>query len=443
MAKEEQEGCAAVRPETGAPEQPWCLTVDGEGRWTGGHEPLGAHGAGRSVAWTSAAPESDLHQLRAWRSAVGPAWLLEGAGTADPRLPVVAATWNARTGGGALRAFWRGLLAERGGAGTPVVALLQEVFSSGDHVPRGADGSAGAGRAGGMFARAGGEARAAAAAARRSSFREAAGAAGPRSGAGGSSRRWAWAERIADSPPGEARTDVVAFAKEEGLSLVYVPSMRNGAGSVEGGAAEDEAPVREDRGNAVLANVPLVYPLAVELPFERQRRVAVAAEARLGGERVAFCSVHLDNRAPWRRAWRSLGQARGRQMAGLLRALATLGLIPSRLEDGPRPFGAQPFGAPWGDAQAPAAFVLGGDLNTWTRGTREDAYKRARRRFPEPAAPDPRPTHRFEIGGMLRRSDHLLFALPPGWRGDCRRLDDTFGSDHYPLVGVLRFATRR
>lgn len=409
----------------------------------GGQEPLGARGAGRSVAWTSAAPESDLHQLRAWRGAVGPAWLLEGAGAADPRLPMVAATWNARTGGGALRAFWRGLLAESGGAGTPVVALLQEVFSVGDHVPRGADSPAGAGRASGVDTGPAGKARAAAA--RRSSFREMAGeagAAGPPSGAGGSSRRWAWAERIADSPPGEPRTDVVAFAKEEGLSLVYVPSMRNGAGGVEGCADDEAASVPEDRGNAVLANVPLASPLAVELPFERQRRVAVAAEARLGGERVAFCSVHLDNRAPWRRAWRSLGQARGRQMAGLLRALATLGLIRARLEDGPRPFGAQPFGAPWGDAQPPAAFVLGGDLNTWTRGVREDAYKRARRRFPEPAAPDPRPTHHFEIGGMLRRSDHLLFTLPPGWRGDCRRLDDTFGSDHYPLVGVLRSSAR-
>ena len=85
-----------------------------------------------------------------------------------------------------------------------------------------------------------------------------------------------------------------------------------------------------------------------------------------------------------------------------------------------------------------APFTLGGDFNTWVRGPREAAYRLARERFPHPATPDARPTHRFEIGGRLRRSDHLLFALPEGWRADCRRLDDTFGSDHYPLVGTLR-----
>lgn len=391
MAKEEDGRRADAQPGTRVPAQPWCLTVDGDGRWLGGEARLGAPAAAPGVAWTSAAPESDLEELRAWRSAVGPAWLVQGAGARDSGLPMVVAAWNARTGGGALRAFWRALLAACGGAGTPVVALLQEVFSAGDHVPDGTGARP-----------------------------------GPPAKEDGAARRRAWAERIADRPPGEDRTDIVAFAKEEGLSLVYVPSMRNGAADA------------EDRGNAVLANVPLASPLAVELPFERQRRVAVAAEARIGGERIAFCSVHLDNRAPWRRAWRSLGRARGRQMAGLLRALASLGLIRPHLEDGPRPMGVQAFGAPWADAQPPAAFVLGGDLNTWARGTREDAYKRARRRFPEPPAPDARPTHRFEIGGVLRRSDHLLFALPPGWRGQSRRLDDTFGSDHYPLASVLR-----
>ncbi|MEN3339278.1 MAG: hypothetical protein V7647_2954, partial [Acidobacteriota bacterium] len=51
-----------------------------------------------------------------------------------------------------------------------------------------------------------------------------------------------------------------------GLSLYYVPSMRNG------GAAP-----HEDRGNAILSSLPLTDLAAYELPFERQRRVALGA----------------------------------------------------------------------------------------------------------------------------------------------------------------------
>jgi endonuclease/exonuclease/phosphatase (EEP) superfamily protein YafD len=34
--------------------------------------------------------------------------------------------------------------------------------------------------------------------------------------------------------------------------------------------------------------------------------------------------------------------------------------------------------------------------------------------------------------------DHLFFRLPDGWRGAFHRADDRFGSDHFPLVGLLR-----
>ena len=210
----------------------------------------------------------------------------------------------------------------------------------------------------------------------------------------------AWAKRITGVPEGEPRTDIVSFAREVGLSLVYVPSMRNGG--------RDEGPP-EDRGSAILANVPLASPRAIELPFERQRRVAVAASVTLDDHTINLCSVHLENRAPWRRAWRGLGSGRRRQMAALL------AVFPS--------------------ARVHAA-VLGGDLNTWVRGHRESAYRLARARFSLPERPDPRPTHHFEIGGRLRHSDHLMFRPPPGWHADYRRLDETFGSDHYPLVGT-------
>lgn len=261
------------------------------------------------------------------------------------------AAWNASVGAGAIRALWDHLCGGHGAVAGPTVLLLQEVFATGPHVPA------------------------------------------PTPPA-------AWAKRITGVPGGEPRIDIVSFAREADLSLVYVPSMGNGG--------PDEGPP-EDRGCAILANVPLASPRAIDLPFERQRRVAAAASVTLDDQMVDLCSVHLENRAPWRRAWRGLGSGRHRQMAKLLTVF------------------------PSADA---VASVLGGDLNTWVGGHRESAYRIARARFPLPAQPDPRPTHHFEIGGRLRRSDHLMFRLPSGWHADCRRLDHTFGSDHYPLVGT-------
>lgn len=323
------------------------------------------------VKWTSAAPPGDRRELRRWRAAVGPARV--GAGVAPEVLPgaepggrrLRVVSWNVRVGGGAVRSLWRRLAGGGGiAAGCPVVLLLQEVFAGGPHLPAAAAGSA-------------------------------------------------WAERISDRPPGEERADIVSFAGETGLHLVYVPSMRNGP--------PDDGGPPEDRGNAILANVPLSSPQAIELPFERQRRVAVAATVTFGAGTVALCSVHLDNRAPWTRMWRSLGVARRRQMAGLLTVFAK-----PEAEDAPG---------------RPDAYALGGDFNTWLRGRAESSYKVARKRFPQPERPDSAPTHRLEVGGWLRHSDHLLFRLPAGWRGECRRLDHAFGSDHYPLDGTVERRT--
>lgn len=310
------------------------------------------------IRWTCAAPSRDLPALRRWRAAVGAVRIGNAATRNAPpdhagHSPLTVAAWNANVGGGAIHALWDHL-AGSGAATRPTVLLLQEVFTTGPStVPSTA----------------------------------------------------AWTPRIAPIPPDEPRTDIVSFAREAGLSLLYVPSMRNGH------PARD---LPEDRGNAILANVPLSSPHAIELPFERQRRVAISADVTIADTTISLCSIHLDNRSPWGRVWRTLGAARRRQMTGFLDVFP---------ED-----------------SHTHAHVLGGDLNTWVGGRREHAYRLARARFPLPPCPDPRPTHHFEIGGWLRHSDHLMFRLPPGWHGRYHRLDDTFGSDHYPLAGTVEAA---
>lgn len=215
--------------------------------------------------------------------------------------------------------------------------------------------------------------------------------------------------RIADEPPVGARIDVVAVARETGMSLLYAPSMRNGGEGGEGRPAED-------RGNAILANLPLEHPLIVELPFERQRRVVVSATVRWppGGQAsrtLRLSSVHLDNRAPWRRMWRTFGAARGRQALGLRDALARTG-------------------------PEPEVEVVGGDLNTWFGQQGESAFRILREALPHPAVLDGRPTHHWELG-LDRQSDYLMGRLPGGWDLTVRRLDEEYGSDHFPLIGLL------
>src|SRR5215207_2207069 len=63
--------------------------------------------------------------------------------------------------------------------------------------------------------------------------------------------------------------DARDYAAALGLSIVYVPSMRNGP------------ELQEDRGNAIVSTEPLIDPFAFELPFERQRRVAIGAAIRV------------------------------------------------------------------------------------------------------------------------------------------------------------------
>lgn len=197
--------------------------------------------------------------------------------------------------------------------------------------------------------------------------------------------------------PESPRNDIVHVARSLGLSLYYVPSMRSST------AAHPAA----DRGNAILATGPLSDLTAIELPFERQRRVAVSAVVSghgLDGRtwRLRVASVHLDNLASVRRLWIGATGARVRQARGLLAAL--------RLE---RPL------------------ILGGDLNTWF-GFSDPVYRLVAEAVPDASA-DRRPTF-----GPLFRLDHLFTRLPRGWTALAARLDDRLGSDHYPLLARVR-----
>jgi endonuclease/exonuclease/phosphatase family metal-dependent hydrolase len=187
--------------------------------------------------------------------------------------------------------------------------------------------------------------------------------------------------------------DVTDLAERFGLSLFYAPSMRNGRGGTDG---------NEDRGNAILATLPLSDLLVIELPFERQRRVAVGATIHIApGHELRLCSVHLDNRVTHRRLYVFAPPGRTRQTKGLLDALP---------DDGP--------------------LILGGDFNTWL-GRMEGTLDQLRRAFPETP-----PGGGATFGGA--RLDHIFFRLPAGWRAESRVLDHSFGSDHRPVLGLLR-----
>jgi len=209
---------------------------------------------------------------------------------------------------------------------------------------------------------------------------------------------FAFAGHLGGAAAGSNCREIEDIAARLGLNVYYVPSMRNG------GLTSDE-----DRGNAILSNLPLTDLRAVELPFERQRRVAIAAtiEGRAtSGEpwHVRLVSTHLDNMSTIRRAWIGAEYGRARQA----RELAAL------LQD------SEPT-------------ILAGDFNTWF-GFSDRAYLETIRAFPQTTVLDRRATFR----GLLRL-DHVFFRLRPGWHAEFRRAESRFGSDHYPLVGALHF----
>jgi endonuclease/exonuclease/phosphatase family metal-dependent hydrolase len=297
------------------------------------------------ISWLTPAEATDARILSRWRAAVGaPVISQPVAARVRPVDTLTVVSWNIALGSGDLPTVFRSLQHEHPERG--IVLLIQEAFRGGDEVPR-------------------------------------------------SPRDAAFARRIDCSPERE----IEDVARSLGLSLYYVPSMRNGAPGVS----------NEDRGNAILATLPLENLAAIELPFEKQRRVAIAAtvsgtssSGRSWSLRVA--SAHLDNSSGWNRALIGSEYARTRQARGLRDAL---------------------------DGAAP--LLLAGDFNTWF-GFNDAAYRETVRAFPGTRVSDTRRTFRG-----LMRLDHVFYRLPDGWRADFKRAESAFGSDHYPLITSVHF----
>ena len=74
--------------------------------------------------------------------------------------------------------------------------------------------------------------------------------------------------------------------------------------------------------------------------------------------------------------------------------------------------------------------ILGGDLNTWA--STEPTIELLKDVFDTPIGEDPRDT----LPGV-GRIDYLLARLPSGWSMTSRRLESRYGSDHYPVLGIL------
>jgi len=211
--------------------------------------------------------------------------------------------------------------------------------------------------------------------------------------------------RIAEQPPDGPRLDIVQVAERCGLALFYVPLMRNGEEAGERG--------REDRGSAILSTLPLADPVAIELPLEAQRRVAVLATVPdLGDSPFRVVSVHFDVAGNILRVLGTGGSMRVRQNDGLTEALDLL------------------------DPERATPIVVAGDLNTWS--ARETVIQRMLKTYPESPPPG-----RANTRGAWP-PDHLFFRAGGGpfelMEGSYRVVEDYHGSDHKARMAT--FAVR-
>lgn len=292
------------------------------------------------VTWELSPQPVDRAVLDRWCDSVGPPVVLQGTTSTRDTRQLLVISWNVHVGGGRVQA-----LVEQLKATTPppptgdlgIVLLLQETFRAGSTIPATAP----------------------------------PGLAVPRA-----------------IKPVRPTDDIVAIAWELGYWLAYVPSMRNG---------DDSAPLtREDRGTAVLSSEPLDGITAIELPFGRQRRVAVMATVHPHGRTMPLrvVSGHFDG-------FRGTTE----QATRLATSVA-----------------AHAEGIP---------VVVGVDTNA-TFGTRSNAVG-----VFEPVAPRVRQCGSSPTSSWFARVDYLFSTLTPSSFARCETLTRRYGSDHLPIVAVL------
>jgi endonuclease/exonuclease/phosphatase family metal-dependent hydrolase len=300
------------------------------------------------VEWHSLAPPADRDMLDRWCDSVGPPLVVTRASSPPPLASLVIATWNVHVGNGNVESFVASLAAQPG-VRSPygVVLLLQEAVRSGAEVPE------------------------------------------------------HYPDRM--RPPGAIRAsqagrDVGALAERLGLHAAYVPSMRNGR--------LFPSDARQDRGNAILSSVPLEDVRAIELPFGRQRHVAVAARITVPGlPSLRVMTVHLDP------------SGHRKEEAAALAAY-----LSEQTKDNER-------------------LVAGGDLNTWF-GRREEAFKAFAGSIPEESCGQAKTnTWPWRLQGPLGwwrgRLDYLFTTLPADVPRTCLTLPNPFDSDHRPVAMIL------
>lgn len=312
--------------------------------------------SGATVTWIGPTDRRDVRALDRWCGGVGPIEV-HAPPSDEPTADALAiVSWNVHVGGGDLPALIAALRRGDFTAGVPVqhfAILVQEAYRAGELVPAlvGPD------------------------------------AAGP--------------GRILERPPNGERRDIAEIARADGLTYVYAPSMRNGAA----------APTAEDRGNAILSSLPLDQIIAIELPFERQRRVAIAATIRgrtSGGAEwsLRLADAHLDTAFAVTRGGPIA--ARRRQADALIEAL---------------------------DLAGGTSIVVAGDFNTWL-GPEEAAIRHLHRAFPDVKLPRTQATWSAGVVGAVM---DFVFAKAAGREITVRRLTERLGSDHYPLLAEIRF----
>ena len=203
--------------------------------------------------------------------------------------------------------------------------------------------------------------------------------------------------RVYDCTKDRIRTvlDIVGLAERLGMSVAYVPSMRNGSAT----ALES----REDRGNAILSTEPLSDVRAIELPFGKQRRVAVAATITPRGSTMGAMRVittHFDTNGD-----------RVDQAEALAQRMESLGDLP---------------------------LLLGGDLNS-RRGFGDRAVTAITRRIALESCGTQRTVRwpwRLDVPlfFLIGRVDFMFSTLEAGVARTCQTLSHSYESDHRPIL---------